>query len=207
MEWLEDFHFNNFYYDLRPTIFTLADDHELRFLSMKVSDKTKVEAYKSLQKSWTSLFPESPFNGGFQEDTWVGFYEDLNTMQRFTRAIAMVFVLLASLGLYGLIQLNVKGRIREFSIRKTLGAGMKNIANNIVKQYLVIFAVAIILGVPFAFVMNSAMLGMMFADPLPYGYIGAIFSGVLLIVVLAAVISTQVRKVAKANPVEGLKTE
>ncbi len=204
---VEDFHFNNFYHEISPTIFSLSDPTEERFLTLKVSNNKKVESYKALQKNWASLFPETPFNGGFQDETWVGFYEDLNTMQRFTRAIAAVFVLLASLGLYGLIQLNIKGRIREFSIRKTLGAGMGNLAGNIVSQYLIIFGIAILLGMPAAHYMNKAMLGMMFADPLPYGFLGSIGSAVLLIVVLTSVIVTQVRKVAKSNPVEGLKVE
>ncbi len=204
---VKNFHFNNFYYNQAPTIFTFGDKATHHYLTLKVSNQTKVENYKVLQQTWATLFPETPFDGGFQEDTWVGFYEDLDTMQRFTRAIAMVFVLLASLGLYGLIQLNIKGRIREFSIRKTLGAGVKNLTGNIVKQYLIIFGIAILLGIPAAHIMNSAMLGMMFVDPLPYGYLASIFSAVLLVFVLAAVITTQVRKVSRTNPVEGLKTE
>lgn len=204
---VKDFHFNNFYYELSPMIFSLADQKEHRFLSLKISNQSKVETYKALQSAWAVQFPETPFTGGFQEDTWLGFYEDLGTMQRFTRAIAIVFVLLASLGLYGLIQLNIKGRVREFSIRKTLGAGVRNLTGNIVKQYLFIFGIAILMGIPAAHVLNTAMLGMMFADPLPYDYLGSISSAILLIGVLAVVIATQVRKVARANPVDGLKVE
>lgn len=204
---VSDFHFNNFYYEISPTIFTLAKEEHQYFLTMKVSDNAKVASHKALLTAWSELFPETPFNGGFQEDTWVGFYEDLGTMKRFTRATAIVFVLLASLGLYGLIQLNVRGRIREFSIRKTLGASSKNLTKNIVSQYLVIFSIAILLGIPSAHFLNAAMLGMMFEDPLPYGYVGAIISAILLVVVLASVIASQVRKVAKTNPVEGLKVE
>ncbi len=204
---VEDFHFNNFYYEQAPTMFTLADEAVHTYLTMKVAENAKMESYKALQENWAVLFPTTPFNGGFQEDTWPGFYEDLNTMQRFTRAIAAVFVLLASLGLYGLIQLNIQGRIREFSIRKTLGASIRHLTSNIARQYYIIFGIAILLGIPAAHTLNSAMLGMMFADPLPHGYLGAIGSAVLLIVVLVAVVATQVRKISRSNPVEGLKVE
>ncbi len=204
---VEDFHFNNFYYEQSPTMFTLADESTHTYLSLKVDHQARTESYEALQKSWSTLFPTTPFNGGFQEDTWPGFYEDLNTMQRFTRAIAAVFVLLASLGLYGLIQLNVKGRVREFSIRKTLGADIWNLTSNIVSHYYFIFGIAILLGIPAAHMLNSAMLGMMFADPLPYGYLGAVGSAILLVLVLVAVVAAQVRKVSRSNPVDGLKTE
>lgn len=204
---VENFHFRNFYYDQAPMMFTLADEVAHTYLTMKVDDHAKVETYKALQSSWATLFPTTPFNGGYQEDTWPGFYEDLNTMQRFTRAIAAVIVLLASLGLYGLIQLNIKGRIREFSIRKTLGATAKHLTSNIARPYYIIFGVAILLGIPAAHALNSAMLEMMFPTPLPYGYLGAVGSAVLLLIVLILVVASQVRKVSRSNPVEGLKTE
>ena len=204
---VKDFHFKNFYYELNPTIFTVARQEEERFLTIKTSTQSRAENYKKLQTAWAKLFPETPFNGGFQEDTWPGFYEDLDTQVRFTKAIAMVFVLLASLGLYGLIQLNIKGRIREFSIRKTLGAGTKNLTSSISKQFYLIFGIAILFGIPASHLLNSAMLGMMFPEQAPYGYVGAVLSAVLLVFVLILVIASQVRKVSKMNPVEGLKTE
>lgn len=188
-------------------MFTLADEHSHHYLTLKVDKNSRKKNYESLKAAWSSLFPETPFNGGYQEDTWPGFYEDLNTMQRFTRAIAAVFVLLASLGLYGLIQLNIKGRVREFSIRKTLGASIKHLTVNIVSQYYIIFIAAIILGIPAAHGINKALLEMMFSDPLPYGYLGAIGAAFILIAVLIAVITTQVRKVSRTNPVDGLKVE
>ena len=204
---VNDFHFNNFYYEQRPTIFTLAPEEDHRFLSLKVADQAKPEVYRALQQEWAVLFPETPFNGGFQEDTWPEFYEELNIQQRFTRVIAIIFVLLAGLGLYGLIQLNIKGRVREFSIRKTLGAGIWNLTSNIARQYIVIFGIAILFGIPAAHFLNKAMLDMMYPDPRPFGYSGAIISAILLVLVLSLVIATQVRNVSKSNPVDGLKTE
>ena len=185
----------------------MAPEEDHRFLSLKVADRAKPEVHRALQQEWAVLFPETPFNGGFQEDTWPEFYEELNIQQRFTRVIAIIFVLLAGLGLYGLIQLNIKGRVREFSIRKTLGAGIWNLTSNIARQYIVIFGIAILFGIPAAHFLNKAMLDMMYPDPRPFGYSGAIISAILLVLVLSLVIATQVRNVSKSNPVDGLKTE
>ncbi|MEJ0057360.1 MAG: FtsX-like permease family protein [Bacteroidota bacterium] len=59
-------------------------------------------------------------------------------------------MLLASLGLYGLMTLNVAGRVKEFSIRKVLGARIKNFAAIITKQYVLLFAIALVIGAPSA---------------------------------------------------------
>ncbi|MEM9341157.1 MAG: ABC transporter permease, partial [Bacteroidota bacterium] len=125
---VKDFYFRSFYSPRRPTIFTLADASDFEFITLKIKDGSQVDSYHELQAAWSALFPETPFNGGFQRDaaTWLRFYQDLGKQQRFTRAIAIIFIILASLGLYGLIQLNITGRLREFSIRKTLGADVKS---------------------------------------------------------------------------------
>ena len=201
------FHFNSFYYENLPTMFSLANEEEYNFLSLQMESGKEQIAHQRLQESWADLFPETPFNGGFQNDVWVGFYTDLKTMKRFSRAIALVFVVLASLGLYGLVRLNIMGRIREFSIRKTLGASVGNMAKVIYKQYLLLTAIAVMFGVPISDFLNTAMMDMMFPDPRPFGYSGSIFSSIILVFIIGIVIYSQVNRVAKTNPVEGLKVE
>jgi ABC-type antimicrobial peptide transport system permease subunit len=111
------------------------------------------------------------------------------------------------MGLYGLVTLNVSGRIREFSIRKTLGAGIKNISSVVMRQYVVLTLVALIIGAPVSYVFTKAYLSWLFAYPMPISYRSVVFSMFLLVVVILAVISTQVFKVFRLNPVKGLKTE
>ncbi|MEP5613477.1 MAG: FtsX-like permease family protein, partial [Cyclobacteriaceae bacterium] len=203
----KNFHFNNFYYENMPTIFTAAEQEDYRFLTMQVRNGAEQSAYESIQTQWSELFPETPFQGGYQEDVWGGFYEELGIMKKFTRAVAIVFVLLASLGLYGLVKLNISGRIKEFSIRKTLGADLKNLAKNVFSQYVLLSVTAVVLGAPLGHLMITAMIDMMFPDPRPFGFTGAAISATILVLVLVFVISTQIRKVSKANPVDGLKVE
>ena len=204
---LPNFHYRNFYYEQHPTFFTLVEEEAFQYLTVRVAPGHQAEMYAQLEKHWADLYPEIPFSGGFQEDSWPGFYEQLNTMQRFTRAVAMVFVILACLGLYGLISLNISGRIKEFSIRKTLGAGFKHLGKSIVNQYYFIFAMAVVLGVPLGHFLNQGMLGMMFPEPKPYLFYGSMIGAFILLCVLGMVVFTQIRKVTTFNPVEGLKEE
>lgn len=203
---VKNFHFNNFYYENRPTIFTLASDESLHFLSLSVVSGSQSKVHDLLRAEWAALFPDTPFNGGFQEDVWAGFYDDLDIQIKFTRAVAFVFALLAGLGLYGLVRLNIAGRIREFSIRKALGAGIKDLAYNVFNQYVILACVGVILGAPLGHLLNTSMLSMMYPEPW-LGYSGAFISAVILLLVLISVVASQVRMVARSNPVEGLKAE
>ncbi len=203
----KNFHLYNFYAALRPTIFKVVDPKDIQYLSLKVSKGKVQETYGNLQENWASLFPETPFAGGFQDDVWGSFYEELDVMQRFNRVVAYIAVLLASMGLYGLVTLNVSGRMREFSIRKALGAGLKNISRSVSKQYILLSVIALLIGTPLSFIVTKAQLQMLFAHHMPIDYSGVIIAVFILITVLLFVVFTQVYKVQKSDPVSGLRGE
>jgi putative ABC transport system permease protein len=204
---LKEFHTKNFFHKIQPTIFRLTSEKNYSYLSLRVENGEEKNIYEVLQQQWAKLYPEIPFQGGYQADVWSSYFYSVDRSERFNNLIASIAVLLASLGLYGLVNLNVSGRIKEFSIRKTLGAGIKNIASVIFKQYIILTLLALIIGAPVSYYFTKAYLDMLFAYPMPMGYSGTALALVILIFVLLAVISTQVRKVSKTNPVTGLKVE
>ncbi|WP_420581736.1 ABC transporter permease [Reichenbachiella sp.] len=205
---VSDFHIYSFYDKIRPTFFTLADKEEYQFLSLKVKPGSEYEVYDQLREQWASLFPETPFLGGHQEDVWgMGYYESEAQQGNFMRAVAGIAILLASLGFYGLITLNVSGRVKEFSLRKALGAGLKSIAFQVSKQYFILVFLALLVGVPLAYILMTALLDLLYEYPMPIGWMELCFSVLILLAILGVVIGSQVRKVSKSSPAEGLKLE
>ena len=99
------------------------------------------------------------------------------------------------------------GRVREFSIRKVLGAELKNIASNITRQYIVLFAISLSIGAPISYFLMGALMDKVYEYHIPMTVSGVMIAVVLLIFVLLATVSTQIGKVSKANPVAGLKVE
>lgn len=204
---VKDFHTKDFFHKVQPTIFKIASEKDYRYLSLRVQRGSEKEIYETLQKQWAKLYPEIPFQGGHQEDVWSNYFFRVDRSEIFNDVVASIATLLASLGLYGLVTLNVAGRVREFSIRKTLGASLKNIASIIVKQYVTLTVIALTIGAPVSYLFTKAYLDKLFAYPMPMDYSGISIALVILILVLLAVVSTQIRKVSKSNPVEGLKVE
>lgn len=204
---VNDFHNYNFYYDMRPTLFTLASPDDYRYLAMKVKPGEEKKTYAALQAQWSRLFPETPFQGGYQEDVWGVFFEKVGVQERFTKSVAFIAILLATLGFYGLVTLNVSGRAREFSIRKVLGARVRNLAANITREYVVLTVVALAVAAPVSHFLIKTMLTFMYAYPRPMDYSGVAIAVVIMISILLATIFTQLVKVSRSNPVNGLKTE
>ncbi|MEO9966513.1 MAG: ABC transporter permease [Reichenbachiella sp.] len=205
---IQDFHIYSFYDKIRPTYFTLADTDKLSYISMRVKPGSSYDTYNALREEWATFFPETPFLGGHQADVWGADYYEMEANQGdFVRAVALIAVLLATMGFYGLVTLNVSGRVREFSIRKVLGAGLKNIAGIITKQYLALLMVAILIGIPTGFFLVESLLNLLYEYPMPMNHSIWLLSVVILVSILFLVVLTQVKKLAKSNPVEGLKVE
>jgi hypothetical protein len=204
---VKDFHSRSFSYKIRPTIFTLAQPENRRFLALRAAEGETQTVYSKLKQHWVTLFPETPFNGKYQEDVWGLFFELLYSAERFYRVIALFTVLLASMGLYGLVNLNVEGRIKEFSIRKVMGASINDLTYNLGKQYFLLVLIALIVGIPFSYLMGQASLEMLYSYPMPMSITGVLVASILLVLVVGLVIMTQIRRLSNSNPVEGLMTE
>ncbi len=204
---VKDFHSYSFFKNIQPTIFTVADKEGYRFLSLKVSPHSESKVYNVLQMKWATLFPEVPFEGGHQEDVWGNYFAEMVIHGLVWRVIAIIAIALASLGLYGLVSLNVTGRIKEFSIRKVLGAEVKNIAKNIYNQYALLFTISLIVGAPISYTLIKLIFDTSYEYHMPVDFSGAAIAVIILTLVLLLTVATQIRKIAKANAVNGLKAE
>jgi putative ABC transport system permease protein len=204
---LNEFHSYSFSQTVRPLIFKVVDKAEYKFLSLKARSGSEINVYRALQAGWSEHFPEIPFEGGLQQDVWGFYYQEIGIYKLVWGIFAFLAITLATLGLYGLVRLNVEGRTKEFSIRKVLGAGFKNISASVVNQYISLFIIALSVGAPLGFWLGAWLIE--FADEyhMPITFSGAAIATVITALVLVMTMFTQVWKVVKSNPINGLKVE
>lgn len=204
---VDDFHSYNFFEKVTPLLFAIADDKAMHYVAISVAEQDKETVFAHLQDNWLELFPLTPFQGGYQEDVWGQYFSLLYSAERFYTALALIAILLASLGLYGLITLNVTSRKREFSIRKVMGADLIDISKSVSRQYLILTVVSLMIGLPVSYWMAGAALDMLYAYPMPLTVSGLLSSVFIVIFILVLVLATQIRSVLISNPASGLRTE
>jgi putative ABC transport system permease protein len=204
---VKEFHSYKFSQTVRPLMFKVADKADYRFLTLRARNGSAIGVYKALQSAWSELFPEIPFDGRLQRDIWGFYYQEIGIYKLVWRVFALLAVALATLGLYGLVRLNVEGRTKEFSIRKVLGAGIRNISGNVFSQYLTLFTVALCIGAPLGYSLGKWLIKFSNEYHMPINFSGAAVSVVITACVLLLTVSTQVWKVVRANPLNGLKSE
>jgi putative ABC transport system permease protein len=120
--------------------------------------------------------------------------------------MASLAILIASLGLLGMIIYSLEQRTKEIGIRKVLGASAYAILVMISKGYTRLIAVAFVIGSPIAYYMMHFWL-MDFAYAITPSVWIFIFAGVFTLVLSITITSYHSLKAALANPVDVLKDE
>jgi putative ABC transport system permease protein len=130
--------------------------------------------------------------------------------QRFNMWLMTVFgcsaLLLAAIGIYGLMAYSVEQRTQEIGIRLALGARAGQVKNMVVFQGMVLAAVGIVVGVAASFgsarVLASFLFGVTPRDP-------AVFAGVpvLLAVVALLAVWLPARRASRVDPIIALRYE
>ena len=129
---------------------------------------------------------------------------------RFIEQLSSVFgflaILLASIGLYGVMAYNVARRTREIGIRMALGAEPASVRWQVLRETLVLVCIGIAIGVPAALagtrLVRSMLFGLGFADP-----IVIVAAAALLALVAALAGFLTARRAARVDPMVALRYE
>jgi putative ABC transport system permease protein len=124
----------------------------------------------------------------------------------FTGAVGLAGLLLAAVGLYGIVAFSVSRRIREIGVRVALGADRRSVLRLILREGLALAAAGVLLGLALAAVatrlLSSLLFGISPLDPITF----AATSAILVATALAASY-IPARRAAGTDPMESLRAE
>jgi predicted permease len=135
------------------------------------------------------------------EETW--FYRVFGGLFMIMGGVALV---LAAVGLYGVMAFNVSRRTREMGVRMALGAQPADVVRLIVRQGMIQLAIGLLLGVGLAYALGKLLKIILFqvsaVDPLVYG-------ATVAVLVLAATAASLIpaRRATRVDPMVALRYE
>lgn len=182
--------------------FPASDD----YFTMKVDPKTLDASMASLEKLWNQFFEGNPFDTFFLDEFFDRQYrieKQLNTAMGF---FALVALLIAALGLFGLSSYTTLQRTKEIGIRKVNGASPGQILKLISKDYLVLIVLSVFIASPITWLLIRKWLET-FPYRVPLHWWVFLYTGILAIAIALAAVSIQTLRAANKNPSESLKDE
>jgi ABC-type antimicrobial peptide transport system permease subunit len=130
--------------------------------------------------------------------------------ERFNMLLLSVFgasaLLMAAIGIYGLMAYSVQQRTQELGVRMALGAQAANIRNMVVRQGMVLAGIGLVIGVGGAFWLTRFLTGFLFGvkkwDPTAF-----ILTPVLLCAVALIAVWVPARRATRVDPMSALRFE
>ncbi|MEL7123202.1 MAG: FtsX-like permease family protein, partial [Bacteroidota bacterium] len=196
---VKDFHFQSLKSEIAPMILQTS-----RFgyqdILIKIKPQNVQATLNQLQKTWKGVRPDRPFYFTFLEEDIQNEYEMESRWGILISLASILAVVIASLGLLGLVALSLVQRTKEIGIRKVLGATITNIISLITKDFLKLTLIALLVAAPLAWYAMNKWLEI-FAYRIEVNWWIFPLAGSVAALIASLTIGIQSVKAALANPV------
>ncbi|MFC3094406.1 ABC transporter permease [Alteromonas sediminis] len=204
---IPDIYFRSIKFDVRPSIY-LLNKARLRVATITYSNAGPVEVRKAIEDIWTKLAPMQPIDLQFLNEMIESQYRQEVAQMRLFSAFAVLAVIVACLGLYGLAAFSAERRTKEIGIRKVMGASVKDIIMLLIWQFSRPVLLANVLAWPVAVWLMLSWLEQFpqridLVILLPI----CIFAAVVSVLIAWLTVGGNAARVAAANPIGALRHE
>ena len=201
---VKNFHFNSMKENIGPLCFRLADNSWTTAFKVNTADIRGLVT--TIEGKWKTMAPGKPFSYQFMDEAFDNMYRDEQRTSKVGLTLAIIAIIIACLGLFGLATYAAEQRIKEIGVRKVLGATISNIVSMLSKEFMVLVLIASALAIPLAWwAMNKWLED--FAYRINVGWWIFLAAGVIALLIALITVSSQAIKAAIANPVKSLRTE
>ncbi len=154
---VDDYHFLSVHNPIMPLMIRLYDEsHAGWSVSVRMNTMDLKGSLEFIKGKFIEIFPELPWNYQFVYDVHARMYQEEQKMTRVIMALAIIAIVIACLGVYGLIAFTTSRRTHEVGVRKAMGAGFPRISFLFIKEFLVLILIANAIAWPLGyFVVNS----------------------------------------------------
>jgi putative ABC transport system permease protein len=201
---MKDFHYTSFHQKVAPVALLWVDWN--RQINIRISNKDVSQTIQYVGNVWNEISPDTPFEFKFLDQTYDKLYKSDEQFSSIIDSFSVVAIILACMGLFGLISHNMNRRIKEIGIRKILGATVNSIVFIMIRDLLKWVVLANVVAWPLAwFIMNKWLQN--FAYRIEISLWIFVLSGGIALILAMATVSLQAIKAAVADPIKSIRYE
>lgn len=218
---IKDFHFSSLHNKIEPLILavdvnavitgvtglsTYTWPPNLNQLIVRIGSGNLSESVAFLEDTWKETNPGKPFSFEFVDESIAMAYAEEAKWQKLINVASIFAIIIAMLGLIGLMRIALHKRVKEIGIRKALGSTALNISLLLSKRFLILIGIANLVAWPLAWWGVSQWLeGFMYRIEMSVWLL--LLGGVVVLAVVVCVLAIQSRKASLINPIKYLRTE
>ncbi len=199
-----DARFRNVRLPLDPMMFLNTNTGHATMIVRFRGNPAEIRA--NAERVWRGITTEVPFDAEFSDDIMAELYEADDARAQTFAAFALLAIIVACLGLFGLAAFTAERRTKEIGIRKVLGARTQDIVRLLAWQFSKPIIIANLIAWPVAWWVMRDWLNSFDArvdlGPAPF-----VLAGVVALVIAIGTIAGHAIKVARANPILALRYE
>ena len=202
---VKDFHFQRLHEQVNPALLRIAP-RNIWNLSVRLSENNITETLSYIESKWNEFEPEQAFTYSFIDQRFARFYQNEVRLFKATSFFSMVSIFLTILGLLGMTTFVIERKVKEIGVRKVLGASLSNIQALILKEFVLILALAAVIATPLAYWASGKWLAR-FAYRVELTAIPFTLAALVTLVVIVTIVGLLAYRAAVANPVDALRNE
>ncbi|MFI5152639.1 MAG: ABC transporter permease [Chitinophagales bacterium] len=205
---VKDYHYGSVQHPIEPLIHEYTGKPSLNFsyLSIRADHGFLPEVMAELEKNIRSIPSRREISYEMMSNKVDKQYALFQGILKVTNFIALLTILIAAMGMFGLTALFAKQRVKEIGIRKVLGASAFTIVKVLSRDFLIMVCIAILVASPIAsYIMDNWLKDFAYRINMQWWMFA--LAGSLALFIAMLTVGLLAFKAAQANPVVSLRTE
>jgi putative ABC transport system permease protein len=201
---VRDFHYATFLSRIQPMIFRYASE-DFRFMNVSVTNVSRETFISKIEREWKKIFPKQPMQATWYDEALYDMHLHREDIQFISLLTAMAIVL-ASLGLTGIVTLTITNRSKELNIRKIIGASVLDLFGTAAKDFVLLLVIATCIGIPIGFFIADSLLQQYAYRVAITGWLLMACGGSVILLGLLIILASTGRVITE-KPIEKLRME
>lgn len=204
---IEDFHHESLHEAITPYMIRFKSENiNWGYVSIRLADGISYNIVNDIEDLWESFTAGVPMQSFFMDQFVDNMYREEKRNGQLSVLFAIIGIIIAALGLYGLTSFAIAQRTKEIGIRKTYGATVAKIWYLFAREIIILVIVAAVISVPFTWWVADNWL-----QNYPYriniGFFDFLYGFLIAIMLALITISYRTIRTARANPTKSLRYE
>ncbi len=203
---LKDFHYGMPMEKIEPVMFRYSPEPG-GYVNIRIATPNVTAALAGINEVWRKIDKVHSLDAKFYDEQIEEAYKEFSVIVKVIGFFSLLAVVIASMGLFGMVVYTTEKRLKEISIRKVMGATERTLIYLMSRNFLFLLVLSASIALPLTWIFFQKVVLVKFAYHQPLRLSEQLLSFFIVMAIAGTMIGFQTLKVARSNPARVLKRE